>query len=581
MSRYPPPPPISSSVTGRLSHMTTGSSRTNSRDGPSSSSHPARSTRTKPTEPLLDFSELDRRESELRKQKRSKLTVTHSNKSMTKTAEQVALPPSSGGESSERRASPKGESSSSSGIGSKSSKYSKPSATLSTGAFRGNTHTFDDRTGKYGDERSEHTRKPIGDGIGKEPRKSSVSGLSYLSQQTTRQTADETIRPIDRSPSIDSSRARHQTSLQEHTRQPLELASRIPARRPSDLGLSSHASFVSMGGPRIHGDSSGRDRIEIRKMGPYGGHHRLESPPLGSVLFQKPSRSESHRSPSPQESKPEALSEDSISQKKSQQDRFDGSGRRTIDLPGPPSREGSPTRGEGRGEQSCEQTIQESLNILLSKSPFSELLKPITDLMMSMSQETHRRLNSISSSVMLLEKDLNQIKESVMIDKLSPPEVVSRNQKSFSSFSQYYEKTQKTLLSDLSEVKNNSKIHKDIHSEVVELKSDMKSCMLKIESVTSKILPVSFVDLERRMRKCSFLTEEISEKSTKNCEILERELSDINKNSNITDIFLDINEKSEKKFDMIRKDLQEYLNRETRIIVNKLEEESDKNCKKL
>lgn len=73
MSEYPPPPPVSSSPIVPVSTiMVAGSSRLIRRHAPPHDSHTSRSTRTKPSESLLDSSELDRREAERRRQRRSK-----------------------------------------------------------------------------------------------------------------------------------------------------------------------------------------------------------------------------------------------------------------------------------------------------------------------------------------------------------------------------------------------------------------------------------------------------------------------------------------------------------------------------
>ena len=76
-------------------------------------------------------------------------------------------------------------------------------------------------------------------------------------------------------------------------------------------------------------------------------------------------------------------------------------------------------------------------------------------------------------------------------------------------------KTKKILLSDLSDLKNTSKNQKNVASDMSDLKSDMKACILRTENLVNKLLPISLVDIERRVRKCSFLTEEISENNTK------------------------------------------------------------------
>ena len=119
---------------------------------------------------------------------------------------------------------------------------------------------------------------------------------------------------------------------------------------------------------------------------------------------------------------------------------------------------------------------------------------------------------------------MNKIKNSVWRENLCLPDIVSENHQEFISFCLSYEKTQKKLLSELNDIKIENQKQKNVSSDVLDLKSDMRSCMIKIETLTERLLPISSVDIERRMRKCSFITEEISEKSPKNCEILRKEI---------------------------------------------------------
>lgn len=127
-SKYPPPPPLpSSSGVQNVSSIGVGSSRARTQHGPTADRNPSRSTRTKPTEPLLDYGELDRREFELRRRKKSKWAVPVGNTIDTTVskgiqANQIALPPSTGDESSQRGSGPNRESSRSIGAVSKSSK---------------------------------------------------------------------------------------------------------------------------------------------------------------------------------------------------------------------------------------------------------------------------------------------------------------------------------------------------------------------------------------------------------------------------------------------------------------------------
>ena len=279
-------------------------------------------------------------------------------------------------------------------------------------------------------------------------------------------------------------------------------------------------------------------------MGADRRHDGLEPPSLGQVLVHESSPSKSEQPPSADSSKgKESLSP--IPQTQQQQDGADGGGGRKTHLPSSLVRESGSTRGRRGGEQ---EEIQEELKNLLSKSPLTELLIPITDLMVSLSEETHKRILSLSSFVALIDRDMHKIKDSVWRVNSSLPDVVSKNHLEFLSLYQTYEKNQKTLLSELSDIKNDSeKKKKNVVSDMVDMNSDLKTCMLRIDSLTEKILPVSFTEIERRMRKCSFLTEEISEKCTKNCETVRKYIEEFSKYLDQTDVMIDMNEKIEKK----------------------------------
>ena len=187
--------------------------------------------------------------------------------------------------------------------------------------------------------------------------------------------------------------------------------------------------------------------------------------------------------------------------------------------------------------------------------------------MVSLTQETHKRIFSLFSLVSLIDKDMNKIKNCLWRENFSVPDIVSENHQDFVSFCLSYEKTHKKLLSELTDIKIENQKQKNVSSDVLDLKSDMKNCMIKIESLTERLLPISFIDIERRMRKCSFITEEISEKSTKNCEILRKEIGEIKRNQDNTDVILDMNIKIQRKFEQIQKDLRDCFKKETKIII--------------
>ena len=241
-------------------------------------------------------------------------------------------------------------------------------------------------------------------------------------------------------------------------------------------------------------------------------HHSVEPPPLGPILVQKQERGESKRPPTFRPSQAKRFPSSPLLQTQWDKNRPDGSGGRETHLPGSPVGEGSPTRRKRRGDQ---QEIQMALKTLLSKSPLNELLIPINDLIVLVSQETHERIFSLFSLVALIDKDLNKIKTSFLCAEPALPEVVSENHREFLSFYQTYEKNKKILLSELSDLKNTSKEQKKVASDIVDLKSDVKTWTLQTENLANKILPISLVDIERRVKKCSFLTEEISKKNTK------------------------------------------------------------------